>query len=81
MPGAVAGYDLVMDDTIHLKLFVIVAVIFGLAGILTGNMVYVSIAALAVSNLIGSILMGGDQFGRRRTSPGRADSGPDHSQD
>ena len=67
-----------MDDTIHRKVFATVAVIFGLAGILTGNMVYVSIAALAVSILIGSLLMGGEQSGRRRTSSGRANRGPEY---
>ena len=78
MPGAVAGYDCVMDDMIYLKVFAVAAVIFGLAGFLAGNPVYLAIAALAVSNLIGSFLMGGEQLGRHRRPSGRTGSGSDH---
>ncbi len=69
-----------MEDTIYLKVFGTAVVIFGLAGILTGNMAYLAIAALAVSNLIGSLLMGGEQLGRRRTPSNRTSSRPDHPQ-
>ncbi len=49
-------------------MFATATAIFGLAGILTGNLVYLGIAGLAVSNLIGSFLMGGEQLSRRRAS-------------
>ncbi len=57
-----------MDDTITLKIFAIVALIFGLAGFLSGNPVFLAIAGLSVSNLIGAFLMGGQDITRRRTA-------------
>ena len=56
-----------MDDMIPLKIFALVALIFGLAGFLAGNPVFLAIAGLSVSNLIGAFLMGGEDFTRRRT--------------
>lgn len=55
-----------MDDMIPLKIFALLALIFGLAGLLAGNPVFLAIAGLAVSNLIGTFLMGGEDFTRRR---------------
>lgn len=68
-----------MEDTIYLKVFATAMAIFGLAGILTGNPIYLGIAALALSNLIGSFLMGGDQLGRRRRPSGGTSSPTDES--
>ena len=56
-----------MDDTISLKIFALVALIFGLAGLLAGNLVFLGISGLAISNLIGAFLMGGEDFTKRRT--------------
>ncbi len=55
-----------MDDMIPLKVFALVALIFGLAGLLAGNPVFLAVAGLAVSNLIGAFLMGGEDMTRRR---------------
>ena len=55
-----------MDDMIPLKVFALVALIFGLAGLLAGNLVFLAVAGLAVSNLIGAFLMGGEDMTRRR---------------
>ena len=65
-----------MDDTITLKIFDIVALIFGLAGFLAGNPVFLAIAGLSVSNLIGTFLMGGEDFTRRRTTHRRSTRSP-----
>ncbi len=54
-----------MDDTIPLKIFALVALIFGLAGLLAGKPLFLAIAGLAISNLIGTFLMGGEDVTRR----------------
>ncbi len=55
-----------MDDMIPLKIFALVALIFGLAGFLAGNPLFLAVAGLAISNLIGAFLMGGEDITRRR---------------
>lgn len=57
-----------MDDTIFLRLFGVLTVVFGLAGLVTGTPITLAIAALALSLLFGEILMGGDDITRRRSS-------------
>ncbi len=65
-----------MDDMIPLKIFALVALIFGVAGLLAANPVFLAIAGLSVSNLIGTFLMGGEDFSRRRTPRRRTDISP-----
>ena len=55
-----------MDDMIPLKIFALVALIFGLAGLLSGNPLFFAVAGLAIANLIGTFLMGGQDITRRR---------------
>ena len=65
-----------MDDMISLKVFALVAVIFGVAGLLAGNPLFLAVAGLAVSNLIGAFLMGGEDFTKRRSADRRRRRSP-----
>ena len=68
-----------MADTICLRVFGVFTAVFGLAGLLTGTPVTLGIAGLALSLLLGEVLMGGEDITRRRSARRRTDIAPTDS--